>query len=397
MTTTLLSKVPELQRFGSDFKLYLPLHALSSLYLLAVIATTAGKGDEVLYYLDTFQHAISVWPLIDLDPLWTVSPIYLWVVALIDQIFGDPIMSGRILSFLSFNAILSLQYFSAQKEKINWGYVIVLFHPFILVYACRAHPLLPTILFFVLFIKGMHKSRAYYLLLLMAVNFQVYVAGFVGGLLPVKDHKEWSKIREFFLIGTAAALGIVLIWVLWGGFYPEHFLETTFYKEVHVGGTISLGYIPLVFIFTGIYVLILGGENKYGVTAILFPLLLLLVFWLLGEEPTGMFSNFVSKLASKLSVNKDILYYLVLFLFAFGWVRLNKGAVTMLLGLLGAAILLVPLPYLFERIAIFSSLSPLIYWSYTENSAKNWNLKFVIPVILISLLASAGYFRFGSL
>jgi hypothetical protein len=390
-------------------KSYLFLIITAFCILLYFSLAIAPRGDEGDPYLKAFNQAYINWPRLDTSPAWSLSSPYLWLVAgfhtLLQSICNlDIITSGRILSLTSWSALALV--FLREEKVIRWKASIVLFNPYLLIYATRAHPLAPALLMIYFFWKGVqNKSRLWGVFILIAVTFQVFTGGVAAMLLPdsVKNI-NYKSLSRAILGGLFALGGVFFTWLTWGGgMYPEAFENHQFFEIHHKNGTLSFGYISLAYMITGGIMWIIGDKklselftdrNQTSLIVILLSLSALVLYY--GKQTTGVVDTLLAGLFPlKIAKFAHVFVFTVL---GMGWLRISRDWVLLTFGVLGSAILMATLPYLYERIAFFGVLSPILIWvllghGKTETVYKE---RIALFCILFACLASI-YQIFGVL
>ena len=363
------------------------------------------RGDEEVYF-EAFTHATKSWPMLDTSPLWSISSVYLWVISSFTVILNhsfNEITIGRLLSLICWVFLLFVS--NKNYQSARWGLFFLFFNPYVLIYSTRAHPLLPSLVLVWFFWKFINERKPVWgLFLLFAVNFQVFMGGVTAMLLPESfKNLNWEKIKLSFWAGVVSVFGVLVTWATWGGIYPQAFVNHEFFKIHHANGTASLGYIPLMFLLTGGMMWLLGKKsfnekivwnlNSWLITGFLVLSLFVLIT---GREITGLLYYGLNSVLPPL-FSKIILILTLLFL-GLGWFKIHRDFNFLLWGIIGSGILLTVLPYLYERIATFGILAPIMLWLLKvkfEEEKYNQNLFLVISAF--SLVFAIFYEKFGAL
>ncbi|UFH57290.1 hypothetical protein [Spirosoma sp. KNUC1025] len=215
-----------------QLQIYYGIIATTFFVLLYFSVTLQARGDEGGGYLDAFFQAYSIWPALDLSPAWSISSFYLWVIASAQAILANLgllgqflLPSGRIIALLCW-LVLAIIHVRNGRHKA----LAILFNPYVLIYASRAHPLLPGILLFYLFwILTIRGKKIGLLFLLFAVNFQVFTGGAIGLFAPTFPLVKKDVIRVI-IFGVVAICGVLITWLTWGDvpakIYKPLFLST---------------------------------------------------------------------------------------------------------------------------------------------------------------------------
>lgn len=380
---------------------------LTLLILLYISLTLEARGDESTVYLNSFNQASSKFPLIDLSPYWAISSFYLWIVAALGYFFSTftqltNLESGRLFSLACWVGIFIISA-KASVKKFPWASIMVLFNPYLLVYATRAHPLVPGLLLFTAFWITAKKNSFALILLPFAVNFQVFIAGTCGLFFPSYPFKK-TEIVKFLIISVVALIGILITLITWGGLFPEKFYTSDFYKLEHVGGTPSFGYPVSVLLLSGLPLWFIGQRNFREVTFDSFQTRIVAIAVLTGclilfFLPRGVLG--IASLGTKqlLGAPNKVTWIVVYGLIGLGWLRVHRDQLSLFFALLGSGILLITLPYFYERISFFATFAPCLAWSLMpdNNSSITPNYFFYTLILIIMLSLSVFYQYFGSL
>ncbi len=378
---------------------YFSLLFFSLIVLLYFSFTVETRGDEGLYYQGAFAQAYARWPGLDWSPTWSLSSQYLWILSSAHAVFGslfstDMITSGRLLSVICWTVLAFL--LLKEEKGVRWKALLVLFNPYLLVYVTRAHPLVPAILLVYLFWKGIqHHNRIWGLYLLVAVMFQVFTGGVAAMLLPASlKNIRWNSLRRPVLAGVFAVCGVLLTWLGWGGMYPEAFVNHSFFQEYHVNGTPSLGYVPMAFMVTGGAMWMAGDRpvcemfsQKIGWFSLLLVIGAVILYF--GKPVTGIVNTFSSGFLPDPYAKGALTLF-----FAFmgvGWLRVKRDRFMLCAGVLGCAVLMAVLPYLYERIAFFGCLAPSLLWILSGKGEKADTL--LITLACLVFLCFAGIYE----
>jgi len=373
--------------------------AITFFLLLYSAITQQAKGDEGGAYLPAFEQAFSLWPALDLSPYWSISSFYLWVVAALQAVV-DPLASGKILltgRLLSLACWFILVWVHARSGL--YKSLVVLFNPYVLIYSVRAHPLLPGILLFYIFWTLVRQNKkAGFLFLPFAVSFQVFIGGTVGLFMPTLPLQKGAVIRVV-TIGLLALLGVLITWLSWGGMYPPKFVNHVFFQEYHVHGKPSFGYLATVFMMAGGVLWFIGNRTFEDIkehrtySLVVIGLLILASIFL---YKTATIVGIARQLSQSCLANDQLGWVLIFILIGLGWLRLHRDHYPLFFGLLGAAVLLVTLPYLYERISVFATIAPCLAWCSLQSSEKQQK-GLILTMCFIFVLLFIAYQRYGSL
>lgn len=380
---------------------------IASICVLAYfVATNQSKGDEADWYLKSLQQSYKLFPQLDFSPYWTVSSFYLWIIATFHTFltnFTDIsiLTSGRIFSLLSwvFLLLFALKHYPTRFTKV----LLIIFNPYFLVYATRAHPLVPSILMVLLFWYFLQKkSKLSGLFLVFAVNFQVFTGGITGMFLPdAVINFTKSNIVKLITLVFIAICGVLITWLTWGGIYPEQFINHSFYTKYHKYGMLTYGYLPAMFMLSGATLWFIGDEplkktfRKKKQNGIILAFLILSgVVLYCVPDITGSVNNVFIEIVPNWHKPLWIITYIILGL---GWCRVNESRFSLIIGVLSCAILLVVLPYFYERIAVFASLSPCLLWILRNKEDNTLPQNYSLSFGALFLLFAAAYEIFGAL
>lgn len=367
--------------------------------LLYSAVTQQAKGDEGGAYLPAFDQAFSLWPALDLSPYWSISSFYLWVVAAL-QAVAEPWASGKILvtgRLLSLGCWLILV--GEQARSGRYKSLAVLFNPYVLIYSVRAHPLLPGLGLFYLFWTLVRRQKRVGLLILpFAVSFQVFIGGTVGLFMP-KFPLQKNEVIRVLVIGVLALSGVLITWLTWGGMYPPKFASHVFFQEYHVHGKPSFGYLGTVFMVAGGLFWVIGNRTvedikQHRTYSLIVVGLLILAAVLLYKTATIV--GIARQLSQAALANGQLGWVISYLLLGLGWLRLHRDHYPLFFGLLGAAVLLVTLPYLYERISVFATIAPCLAWCSLQQSEKQQK-GLVLTICCVFVLLFIMYQRYGSL
>lgn len=352
-----------LKRILNDSDLHIYYLGLIIFYLSYFTFFRQSIGDESDVYYRSLLRANFLFPKLDLDPIWTISTPYTWLIVAFYKLFTffdsvSIIISGRLISSIFY--LLSLILLIKDKTK-HWLYLMVLSNPYVLIYATRAHPYILGLFFLIIFVKCelSRKYKFHFLFIPLAVNFQVYFANILGFLL--RDFSVNSPIRNinrYFIYLVLILLGFLLTYLTWGSFEPSKFQASDFYKEFHSNAKLTFGYFPLIFSIIGLYgfffnSLILKLKSKWNLLIAILIFISLLIFII--EQPViGLIQSVQLKLIGK---SDKVWLSFVYIIFTFGWFRINQYRFFLLISVLFTGIILCALPYLYERIAVFSSIN----------------------------------------
>ena len=365
-----------------------------------------SRGDESFPYLYSFRQAYSKFPGIDLSPYWPVSSFYLWLIGGLEHLTRpflpfEFLTVGRLFSLLCWLTILILGALFNQN-RYPWKIAVVLFNPYLLVYATRAHPLIPALLLFLLFWFGVKSNRKIaYLLLPFAVNFQVFIGGAIGLFIPSRWPLKRNTFFEMAGFGLLALTGVILTWLTWGGVYPKHFIESDFYRTDHLNGKPSWGYPLSVVLLSGLPLWIIGSrglkefsQNKLYSISVISSVLISCLLLFAGPEVLG-----ITELAGKFLFgdSSKVLWISTYGFLGLGWLRLDRNQASLLFGLLGSSVVLIGLPYFYERISFFATFAPCLVYAATQENNPPKNPFLLFSAILIFVIFAIIYELFGAL
>lgn len=376
--------------------------AVTFFLLLYFSITLQARGDEGGAYLPAFQQAYGVWPTLDMSPYWAISSFYLWIIGSIQyaiaslDMLGDFILPiGRLVSLICWFALVYVHVASGRYKALA-----ILFNPYVLIYASRAHPLLPGILLFYIFWRLTLKNKKLGLLfLLFSVNFQVFIGGAIGLFTP-KFPLQKKDIIRIIILGVVAISGVLITWFTWGGVYPVKFVNHYFFQHNHVNGKPSFGYLFTVFMLAGSTLWLSGNRTiaemktyrDYSWLVIGFMVLAGIVLYFIADIVAIAREGSHVLLKENYQIGWVVLYVLI----GLGWLRVHRDHYSLFFGLLGAAVLLVTLPYLYERISIFATIAPCLAWcGMTKNEDQQESLVLITCCFFVAF--SVLYQLYGSL
>ncbi len=384
-----------------NYRLYYGLIFLTACVSVFLAFTCQPKADEGYLYLPAFEQAYAKWPYVDMSPYWPVSSFYLWLIASLQAVtgtvFGPQFISiGRIVSLLCWLAVV-VDLLRTGREK---G-LIVLFNPYVLVYANRAHPFVPSILLFYLFWLATQRNRRVGLLWLpLAVNFQVYMAGVVGLFTPTWPLRSAEFWRAFGL-GLLVVAGVGLTFLTWSGIYPENFTKHHFYLHYQKQGTPTFQYIASVLLLAGLNFWVVGERSvaqmrQHGAYSLaVIAAVVAGSLWLFWAGDIVSVVREVSVLALK--TNYQMGWVGIYALAGLGWLRLHRNHYMVFFGLLVSALTLVSLHYFYERLSIFAFVAPCLAWCWLEQTNSRRQAWLRLTVYVLFLACSIVYQRYGSL
>jgi hypothetical protein len=372
-----------------------------TLFVLVYFAITQqARGDEGGAYLPSFEQAYSVFPALDLSPYWSISSFYLWLIAALQAVTGDFagaqfLLIGRILSILCWlGLVLATMRSGAYKA------LAVLFNPYVLIYCVRAHPFLPALLLFYIFwsLSQQHK-KAGLLFLPLAVTFQVFIGGAIGLFMP-KFPLQLNEVSRVVGLGLLAVSGVLITWLTWGGMYPPKFVNHVFFQEFHVNGKPSFGYLFTVLMLAGSILWLAGNRTISDIKRHKIYSWAVVGSLLVGAVALYFIADIVA-IAREASQRLFGTYYqagwvIGYALIGLGWLRLHRDHYALFFGLLGSAILLVTLPYLYERISVFATIAPCLAWCTLQKNEKQQQ-PLILVMACLFVLISVAYQLYGSL
>lgn len=382
--------------------IYYGLTAITFCLLAYFSLTLQQRGDEGGAYLPAFQQAYTKWPALDMSPSWAISSFYLWII---DSLmfglaslgfFADVLLpTGRIVSLLCWLTLVCVHIATGKYKALA-----ILFNPYVLIYASRAHPLLPGILLFYGFwtLIRQHKNLGL-LFLLFAVNFQVFIGGAIGLFTPMFPLAKREIIRVLIL-GVVAISGVFLTWYTWGGMYPVQFVNHAFFQQYHVNGKPSFGYPLTIFMLAGATFWISGARTVsdmkkhavYSWAVIIGTIVAALVLYFIADIVA------IAREGSQVILGKNyqIGWVIGYGLIGLGWLRVHRDHYPLAFGLLGSAVLLVTLPYLYERISIFATIAPCLAWCGLAKK-ENQQVPLLVTACCVFVISSVFYQLYGSL
>lgn len=379
---------------------------LSFSTLLYFCFTTVARGDEGTVYLGAFKQAYFKFPLLDVNPYWPISSFYLWIVAALAHILPEIpqltyIIPGRLFSLFCWGVLFVISK-KINNNQFPWAATFILFNPYLLTYATRAHPLVPGLLIFLFFWIGIQKNKkAAFVLLPLAVNFQVYIGGTIGLFFPKLPLKKKDVVRFIVLVSLAIS-GVIITWLTWDGLFPGNFYKSDFYKYEHAPGSPSFGYPITVLLLAGLPLWFAGQRtfteiksNKVESRFILLTVLMgCLILAVLPDKLLGIVNIGSKQLVGSWSKFTWIFIYGVIGL---GWLRVHRDHYHLLFSLLGSGILLITLPYFYERISFFATFAPCLAWSTRQSSYIASSSRFTSLILIIFLFFSILYQLLGNL
>ena len=382
--------------------IYYGLTAVTFCLLLYFSITLQPRGDEGGAYLPAFQQAYLKWPALDMSPSWAISSFYLWLVdALMFGLanlgfFADILLpTGRIFSLFCWLILVCVHVASGKFKALA-----ILFNPYVLIYASRAHPLLPGILLFYSFWTLIRRHKNFGLLfLLFAVNFQVFIGGAIGLFTPTFPLAKREIIR-MVVLGVVAVSGVFLTWYTWGGMYPVQFVNHAFFQQYHVNGKPSFGYPFTVFMLAGATFWISGNRTindmkehaTYSWVVVGGTILAALVLYFIADIVAIAREGSQAVLGENYQIGWVIAYGFI----GLGWLRVHRDHYALAFGLLGSAVLLITLPYLYERISIFATIAPCLAWCGLAKK-ENQQVPLLVTACCLFVISSVFYQLYGSL
>jgi|GEM_PF-3225391 len=373
---------------------YYVLVVLTFVLLGYIAMTLMPRGDEGGLYLPAFEQAFAKWPRIDLSPYWPVSSFYLWIVSSIQTLAGNQptlIQTGRLVSLVCW--VVVVLRLLATRHRTG---LLVLFNPYVLIYAIRAHPFVPGILLFYGFWVLTRRNRwVGWLLLPWAVNFQVFMAGAAGLFVPVWPLRR-HEILLALLAGILVVTGVLLTFLTWGGVYPENFTKHHFYRTFQEHGEPTFSYIWSVLMLAGLIFWVAGcrtvaqmkQNGRYSLVV-------------LGATAVG--GLFLALSTDMVGITRDVMLrvgqpgWVGLYCLAgLGWLRLHRSHYLIFFGLLASGLTLVSLHYFYERLSVFALIAPCLAWCCVgeTDETDNWS---VLLVCGLCLAGSIAYQFHGSL
>ncbi len=337
--------------------------------------------------------------MIDNDPIWPISCLYTWFVASVHLLTFKVfplVVVGRFLSSCFYILAIWKLLKDAPNKYIS---LLVISNPYVLIYATRAHPYTIGLCCLVFFIQHDFRSKTkfHYLLLTIAVNFQIFFASIVCVVFKNFSIKTaFLERKSFFLYLTSIVLGVLITYLLWGNLLPSKFTSTPFYKENYLPGKLTLGYFPLIYLLTGGYGYFFSNE-KITLKSNVFTLSLLIIsfVWLCFSGPiTGLNQSVQVRFLGETNKYFSLIIYLFL---GIGWFRIIKNKHILWMSVLFSSLILSSLPYFYERIAAFAIIAPLLSW-IRLNGHINFNNPWLIKLTCFtSLIISVIYNFWGAL
>ncbi|AQG78112.1 hypothetical protein AWR27_01335 [Spirosoma montaniterrae] len=380
---------------------YYALVILATCLSLYLALTCQPKGDEGGLYLPAFEQAFDKWPAIDMSPYWPISSVYLWIIALLQALTGDSfgtqfIRIGRIVSLLCWMAVVV----DLLRTGRYQGF-IVLFNPYVLIYAIRAHPFVPSILLFYLFWNLSRRNKVAGLFFLpFAVNFQVFMAGVVGLFMPPWPLHPTPVMRAFGL-GLLVIVGVGLTFLTWGGIYPINFTKHHFYNHYQKTGSPTFAYVISVLLLAGMVFWVVGERSVAQIRhhagyslAVVGGVLLGSLFLFFTTDIIGIAREVSVGVMGRAHPYGWVGAYGLLGL---GWLRLHRDHYMVFFGLLVSALTLVSLHYFYERLSVFAFVAPCLAWclaGVAPGRRHSWLLPLICSIFLV---CSILYQRYGSL
>ncbi|GAB4055837.1 hypothetical protein [Spirosoma litoris] len=387
----------------AEEKLPLVRYGLVSITLFVLVyfvVTQQARGDEGGAYLPSFEQAYSVFPALDLSPYWSISSFYLWLIAALQALIGDFagaqfLLIGRVLSLVCWLSLVVVTLRSGFYKALA-----VLFNPYVLIYCVRAHPFLPGLLLFYIFWSLTRQNKKIGLLFLpLTVTFQVFIGGAIGLFMP-KFPLQLKEVARVVGLGLLAVSGVLITWLTWGGMYPPKFVNHVFFQEFHVNGKPSFGYLFTVLMLAGSVLWLVGNRTIGDIKTHKTYSLAVIGSLVVGALVLYFIADIVA-IAREASHRVFGHYYQIGWVVGYviiglGWLRLHRDHYALFFGLLGSAVLLVTLPYLYERISVFAIIAPCLAWCSLQKNEKQQQ-----PLILVMcsffVLFSIAYQLYGSL
>ena len=383
-----------------SFFLFWLVVAVTSLFQLFYVIYQPGRGDEGGAYLPAFEQAYSLWPALDLSPSWSISSFYLWVIAGLQAAASHPgavhlLVVGRALSLLCWVVLVLLHLRSGTYKALA-----VLFNPYVLIYSVRAHPFLPAVLLFYFFWVLMRQNKwSGTLFLPFAVTFQVFLGGAIGLFTPRFPVQKTDVVRVGAL-GLVALSGIIITWLAWGGLYPPMFVKHVFFQTYHVNGHPSFGYLLTVPMLAGGVCWLTGNRTLAEVrqhftytTGVLLSLFVAAVILFFTARLVSIAQQTGNAATGRWGQANWVMAYALI---GAGWLRVHRDQYPLFFGLLGSAVLLVTLPYLYERISVFATVAPCLAWCGMQSNEEQ-RTPLIMTGCIFFVLCFIVYQQYGSL
>ena len=357
------------------------------------------RGDEVVVYRCAFEQALQKFPALDTQPCWHISPYYLWVVSGLAYVSSVPAVTmARLVPAACFLVGVYVGVLRPTKTP-NLNLFLIWLNPYVLVYASRAHPFVPSLLVsFFAFQLLLKKLSSGFLLLAVQVSLQVFTAGVAGWFVPKPTEIKRPQVVFCALLAAAALVGLLATWLAWGGVYPASFLKSTFYAENHPNGTPSWGYLASVPMFAGFYLHLIGTRQWNSLPKATVKAYLILMgvgFVLLTIDDTIW--GLISIKSAALGLNGRWISLFVLLVGGLGFFKIERDVYPLFMSLMAAAVLMVTLPFFYERLSIFAMVVPLLSWaSLAKPTEQVGKLKFVIAAVF-SIISQLLYAKYGAL
>lgn len=368
---------------------------LAVLLVQFVLATRLPpRGDELKFYAPHFEAAAAVWPGWSRDLLaHPISPVYVWIAGAVSALPGGSVIWMRLLSLAALGGCIGTCLLSPRGRFLSA--LIVMIHPFVLVYSVRAHPFVPAIGCLWLAWRLRRGSPWWSgIPVMLASSLQPYLAAtaLLWGIGAAGGRRE--ALRAIVIAGVFGGAGVCLTWAAFGGIYPERFLESEFYRRYHLDGEPSYAYLLMVPLLGGLYLWILG---RHGPTSRWIPIAIgalaisAVVFWI--DPPLGP----IRTATARLGLLTGPAWIVIVGMMGAGWCRLHRDRAPLAGAVIASAAILSGLPYFYERIAWFGVLPCLALWAGVEVEGERVPRPLGITVVIVSLIGYAVYLRLGSL
>lgn len=351
------------------------------------------RGDEARYYRMPLTASAEAWPELQFEHLHHgLSPLWLWMIGGLAQLPGSEIIWGRLLSWGCFGGCLCL------LRRSPWA-ILLLLHPFIVIYACRAHPFMPG-LFCFLGALCLPYSRWPVGAALFAGA--AHLQGNLAALAPLFGFREQGlplseRIRRSLWACTAAFAGIIGGWMMVGGMIAPNFYHSGIYQERWLRASHETWPYPLLAMaFTGGLLWLVNfslrkKQFRLGILRLAVVGAALLAYAPLPWGPMASAVNLTSEL-------KKALWFLIMAGLLAGWLRAIPSPWLLVAGAVSGGVFFSLLPFYFERLAWWVALQAAFLWVLAEEDQMP-GLSRERKCLLISagVLCSVLYFLFGSL
>lgn len=327
-------------------------------------------GDERLQYMPVFRVSERTWPAFNTSTVsYGIPAVYLWVVGGLTRIVHEPILVGRLLSWLAHATLLARCF--VRGRLVHGLAFLVLLHPMTLLFAVRAHPFLPGLaLLFAALTGVVARPLVAVALTFLATHVQAFLLPctvLVPSWAWLRTTSERSRVWLYrcFLFGTVGLTGVVSNWLIYGGKYPPGFVETPTYREFNTGSP-SLGYLVLIPACVGFWGWVAGGG--FGQRPSMRSLLAAAAVTTVGAAIVLDLASgrALGPVASAVERIDYALYAVVLGISTAGWLWLprDRRLVIPVVGTIVSIAAIAGLPWFYERYAWFAANTIMLFFGF---------------------------------